>query len=725
MKINVYVIFFTFFAHIHFISAQSDSLKRKRIQLIMAKDDTTKIRLLNELAESMLTSNLTQAQTNLKIAEALLRNKRLPQLQARTLTNLGLYYIMDNRIDSAKNTIQKVLQLAPQLPDATYIIVAINRMGNIYYQRKNYEQAIFYFELLQKKSHLLSPVEKFELFNNLAKVQRDLGNYLAAMNFYVKALEIYDEEALTLESKVISLHEIGALHAFLNDTTKALNYFRRSSILSEEKGSILYKAINQEEIGKILLAKNESSRSLHSLEQAFMFYKDIDYLKGMSSSLYYIGKAYFKKELYHYAQETLLSSLSLARKNLFKHIVCYDLNLLSRLAYLNLNPKEADQYAEEALSIAQSINSKELIKESAYQLLIIKEELGEYEEAVRFAKLHQLYQDSLLNEGDFRKQEALKYNYELQKQEARKRAELALKDVEIKEQYLFITFMIITAVLLALLTLILILGNRLLRSQKVELINQHQAVMKLNNLKDKLFSIISHDLKSPLLSLKELAATYKNHHWTEDQMNEFFTIFFQHFGQTVDLLENLLQWTKSQMSGINISTEKIELNDIIDKEIDVLYPFANRKGIQLEKTISFSIPLYSDQQMLSSVIRNLIHNAIKFCEDGDSIWVNAKAFENHIEVSVVDTGMGMDAKTRANLFKLEKYTTPGTRLELGTGLGLMICKEFIFQLGGNIWAESTLGEGSVFYFTIPIRPSMMPIKSAKTNYMLPKQEQKS
>ncbi len=697
--------------------SQSNEKGKLRIQLIMSKEDTTKIRLLNELAEATLTNNVIQAKIHLDVAQVLLDKHDIPQLKARTLTNLGVYFILENKIDSAKHTIQRVLELAPKLPNSTYVIAAINHMGDVHYQRKEYTQAIYYYELLLSKEHLLDPVQKFELHNNLAKVQRALGNFVEAMNFYLKALKVYNDKSLTLESKVISLHEIGALHAFLDDTVKALDYFRRSLALSYEKGSILYMALNMEEIGKLSLAKGEYNRAMHSLSKALELYSDINYEKGIASTFYKVGLISYHKDDLSDAASKVNASMELAIENDFKNILGSNLNLMANIAYKKAQFEEATNYAKEGLALAQRIQAKDLMKEASHILLISNERLGDLEQAVYYAKLYAAYKDSLVNEGDLRKQEALKFNYELQRQEETKQAELAIKDAEISQQSLIIAFMITIALLLVLLTFLLVRGNRLLRVQKKELVRQHEAVASLNHLKDKLFSIISHDLKSPLLSLRELALIYKHRKWTEQQLNQFFAIFFQQFEQTIDLLENLLNWTKSQMGGMNITPVKFNLTELVDSEIDILYSSATRKGIQLQHSITQPIYLFSDLQMVHSVLRNLLHNAIKFCDKGDEIWVNVKVQEDVVQLFIVDTGVGMDEKTKKNLFKLEKYTTPGTKLETGTGLGLIICKEFITQLGGKIWAESKLGEGSVFCVILPLSTQNVNNKP----FMLPKE----
>ncbi|HCO84971.1 MAG TPA: hypothetical protein DIT95_15780 [Arenibacter sp.] len=171
---------------------------------------------------------------------------------------------------------------------------------------------------------------------------------------------------------------------------------------------------------------------------------------------------------------------------------------------------------------------------------------------------------------------------------------------------------------------------------------------------------------------------------------------------TLVLLENLLDWAKSQSGQISFKNEKIRISSVINEILDLSRSIAQTKGISIKTNAKEEVEVNSDKKILKTVIRNLISNAIKYSRPGDEITISTVEEEDLVKIIISDSGVGMDEKTLENLFSITNNTPlPGTLNEKGSGFGLVLCKEFIEKLGGKIWVESEKGKGSDFIFTIP------------------------
>jgi signal transduction histidine kinase len=228
---------------------------------------------------------------------------------------------------------------------------------------------------------------------------------------------------------------------------------------------------------------------------------------------------------------------------------------------------------------------------------------------------------------------------------------------------------------------------------------------ELNASKDKFFSIIAHDLKNPFntiigfTDLMDEAERANDNSLTHKYSNLINTAAHQ----TYRLLENLLEWANSQRGKLTFLPARLCLAELIKEEIAFIEDMAERKNIMLRNLVGDSVMIFADRNMMRTVIRNLLTNGIKFTEKGGSVTVEAAERIESIEVSVSDTGIGMNEITKSCLFRLDhNLATAGTENERGTGLGLFLCKDFIEKHSGKIWVESEEGKGSTFKFILPV-----------------------
>ena len=282
-----------------------------------------------------------------------------------------------------------------------------------------------------------------------------------------------------------------------------------------------------------------------------------------------------------------------------------------------------------------------------------------------------------------------------------------------KSFYAFLLYVIITMV-----TILFFIKNReqnLLNEKKIleakiqertqEILKQKNMLDVMNSTKDKFFSILAHDLKGPfssLYSLSETLDTNYRHLDEDDRQNGIKKI--RKVGEAIfKLLENLLTWSRLQQGRLEFTPVKFNLSDLIQTNINLNKIIAAEKEITLTANTPKKLMAFGDMEMINTVLRNLINNAIKFSPQGKTIKVAVKKQNEHFEISVKDQGVGISAENRQRLFRIDvKYKTLGTAGETGTGLGLVLCHEFVEKNGGTIWCESRENAGTTFHFTLPM-----------------------
>jgi PAS domain S-box-containing protein len=246
------------------------------------------------------------------------------------------------------------------------------------------------------------------------------------------------------------------------------------------------------------------------------------------------------------------------------------------------------------------------------------------------------------------------------------------------------------------------------RKEAEQILRENEQKLKEKNIaKDKFLSIIAHDLKNPfnsIIGFSDLLLRNLDKDDSQPNNKQYAEIIYSEAKHTLDLLDNLLNWSRSQEGRLQYFPEKVDLRKLIMYTIKLMKYAANQKKIIINYQLDVNLKITADKNMLSTVIRNLVSNAIKFTKEGGKIEVIAIKENKEIKISVSDTGTGIKKKDIDKLFKIEEgFRTKGTKKEGGTGLGLLLCKEFVEKHNGQIWAESIYGKGSTFTFTIPFK----------------------
>lgn len=283
-----------------------------------------------------------------------------------------------------------------------------------------------------------------------------------------------------------------------------------------------------------------------------------------------------------------------------------------------------------------------------------------------------------------------------------------LKEEEIKSQKVWMLFYSGLLVLVVILVFVLLTRNHFSRKAKheLELKNleiQRQAVQltNLNVTKDKIFSIIGHDLRSPVASLKGLMEVIGSGNLSQEQFTEVTRKLKKNLDVVYEDLDNVLQWAQSQLRGIQVHREEIRLCTLTDDILSLFSDAIRIKGIEVVNEIDAGAHVFADRNQLKLIFRNLVANSIKFNEPGGMIRIFTRLRANKIEVSVADSGIGIGMDELHKVFNAEiHFTKLGTNKEKGIGIGLLLTKEFVENNGGSIWVTSELGKGATFTFTL-------------------------
>ena len=238
-----------------------------------------------------------------------------------------------------------------------------------------------------------------------------------------------------------------------------------------------------------------------------------------------------------------------------------------------------------------------------------------------------------------------------------------------------------------------------LETAQAKMIIQRDELAEANDVKSSLFSIISHDLRSPLNSLEATLVFLKNEELTKDEMVYFVNLLNSSLRGSMNLLDNLLTWSLSQMKGIIINLAPVNLNDLVEENIFIYKNIAGQKGVSVQSNLHFPAIVFADEHIVNLVIRNILNNALKFSRNGGNIYFDVKTENKFTVLSVKDEGIGIEKDRLENIFKLGDRTKVrrGTANEKGTGLGLPLCYDLISQCGGKITVESEEEKGTTFF----------------------------
>lgn len=532
----------------------------------------------------------------------------------------------------------------------------------------------------------------------MARVFEKAGNHTKSSDFLIQAVNLNEKEK-DVEIFPFILIETGRANSNRGEIDEALESFELAIDYARDLKQPEREADALFDRGNLFMRKGNFSEALAQQKEALKIRRTLGDLTKEAATLNQIGELYSLLKNEERALANHLAALKIRRAIRDDIGSAETYNNIGRL-YLRTNDvKKAISNLQLALEFGRKTADQDQLKTSYDYLSQSFKTQKEYKKALEY---HEQFAQMLdfskgeENEGDpLEKQSQYIFKNNEVKivslEKDREQKELLI-EAQAKEKRSLLYILILTAIILTLVLFFYLLMRR--TSSKLK---------KLNATKDKLFSIIGHDLKGPLNSLTSFSSLLLNHadKLSKEEIKMLSTDLDKSLKNLMALLENLLEWSRSQTGSIDFKAERFSITAVVNENIDLLKGMANTKKIALHNTALSEVVVNAHRYSINTVARNLLSNAIKFTPEGGSITVEINV-SKMITVSVQDTGVGMPAATVEKLFEVgSKVSTLGTAKEKGTGLGLILCKDFVEKNGGTIHVESTEGAGSKFYFTIP------------------------
>ena len=606
------------------------------------------------------------------------------------------------------------LELAKQLNDPNYITIGLSSLAAYYMNTGDYDTALKLFE------ETLAKARQAGLDDRVARVKFNIGSILTSkgdraigLKYLTEALQFFEaKDNVVIIARI--LNNIAVNYHTWKDYDLALKYYRKTLRIYERNGDILGKVVVLNNIGEIYKDKGQYAMALSYYNQIFdlaetneigIFYKALGWV-GLAETYLKTGDDKLARK---YAEQSLAV---FQKSNMQEGVI--NANLI--LAYVNMNEgnlNEAKGLADQCLVQSKSIGIRELTQKTYLLTSEILQRQQKYSRSLDSYKKYIEITDSLNQEEQ--SHELALHRAELDLSGKENEIELLQKDNEIKDLQLVKqksqsrTLIIAIVFLIVVFLLSLSYGkvrkkaNLLLQEKNDQIIEQHEELIRVNQTKDKFLSIIGHDLRNPIGAFKDVVSQLADfpEMFTEELRVQILDELRAEAESTYFLLDNLLLWAKTQQQSIQFKPEKMKLNLAMKNNVILNSRIAERKGIELEVNIDEDTMVYSDHNMVDLIIRNLMSNAIKFTGKNGKVEISVEPKGDFYEISIKDNGVGITGQDIARLFNSnDQLSTYGTDNEKGSGLGLILCKEFVEINGGTLSVKSAKGKGSTFSFTL-------------------------
>lgn len=547
---------------------------------------------------------------------------------------------------------------------------------------------------------------------------RMLGDYTNTLSYYFQSLALaerikdYDlmgKSCINIALEYVDMHKNEDALAM---TARAKHYFEAVGDSTFINTCLIVR-------GDVWLDRKQPDSAMHYFRQAYRVAENINNAYSIISTNDEIAYALIMKGRYK-------EVLSIYRRAMAYYTHTNDNQRMAMtatdmaLAYCKLKQyHKALEYGFLGLRLASELKALPRLQHVCGVLTDIYKAMGDYRSALYYQSRFIRLSDSLSNEKIQRNTARVEARYEFQKKETIRAAEEAKKDIRnkaiLKEKELEIAFSTLAIVSLSLLAFILYrsraarqktnleltaMNNEITR-QKEEIEQQSYQLLLNNQQKDKLFNIISHDLKSPLYSLNTVLDMIKTQVLSKTELNMMVEELRREFDHSSELVSNLLSWSNSQLNGMIVKPVPLNIGQLATEVLEPFKKQAAEKGIIVHNRLSLFLQGYADKDMMHVVIRNLVSNAIKFCRSGDTIIIEGKAAGASIDICVTDTGMGIEEDVLDKINRKKPVTTYGTAREKGTGIGLLLCREFIEINHGSFSIQSKWGRGCKVCISLP------------------------
>lgn len=606
------------------------------------------------------------------------------------ILSLNLHFsISAQKLSKEEDSIVNALnELRYNLPDSTLSLVEY-KLDKVTNQKSD-----FYTELLFLK----------------AAIQYVQSDYLKSRNSYEALYELSEE----INNKVgiaRALNGRGLIYLGRKLFKEALIEFKKALEVNRKIGHHKSIAANNFNIGICYQGMKNWKDAYDSYHEAYKIALANNFDSYVLMNMNRLGSLFLEKNQLDSAEYYLLKVYK-SKPNQWEK--SYNLSGLTELEIKKGNYKKAIEYGLESFKIAKEIGAKWDASEAALKLSKAFEEINSIQKSLEYHKLHKAYSDSLLNE-----EMNQEINWaELQQAKAENEQLNSQKDLlsSVRDRNQLIIVLLSSLVLFLIILALLYrrhikqkekynqnLGtiNRQLAEKKVQIEKQNKDLKQINNTKNRLFSILSHDLRSPINSVKQLLDVRKS--ISEDDIEKFMERLTHEVSNVNQQINRLLKWANTQMDGFKTNPKNVRIDELVEQNLNSISYIAQEKGIDLKHKVA-KIFVYMDPEQLNIIINNLFNNSIKYTSRGGYIEVNYSQNEKSVFLRIEDNGIGMDENTLASLqgeLEERSFSRKGTDKETGTGLGMLLVKQFLTFNNASMEIKSEEGKGTRFTLTFP------------------------
>lgn len=624
--------------------------------------------------------------------------------------------------DKALTFIELSEQLSQSLNYQKGSAEAIYHKAVIYSSKDDYFNAIDNFNKSKNLFETLNDQLGIAKVNNgIGLIEIKRGNYRKGLESSLAAVSIFESEDLKNDLST-AYNNLANAYYNTNELDKSLEFNFKALEVRETLNDSLDISSTLKNIASLYSIKKDHTKSIEYYDRVFNFLKSNQDPSLQGEILPRIGQEYLNLKKLDEAADYLVRGLRYNRRIQNKSGLLYTLNSISDLNIKSRDYKTAQAQLYEANKLAKETNNqKELLRN--YSLLMRLDSIRDnFKSAFIWQQQYQKLKDSIYN-ADFVTVGRLDNDYELERAKEdfkQKQEEQELINEKRINDLKLITYALIGAMITALTVLLLIYlkrksriqythelekKNAQIQLQNDEILTQSRNLEEINQVKDKLFSIVSHDLKDSITSIKGFLDLLNEESISKEEFEHLIPELSENANNASLLLFNLLNWSKSQMESLEPNPELFDIQSIFQDKVRLVEQKIESKKIILIDDSQRDF-VYADKSMVEIIIQNLLANAVKFSKNGDVITISNSITDGKSLICIEDSGVGISKENLDKIFKSNSFTTIGTKEEKGTGLGLTICKELVELNKGRIWVESKEGVGSKFYVELPKTKSL-------------------
>lgn len=608
-------------------------------------------------------------------------------LRVVTLTELSWNYRNAN-VDKSIQYAKEGIEIAKSKNYEIFLPKLFNYSGVAYRNQGDYAKALQFFIEAAKLAEKLKNQEQLGFsYQSIGDVNNRQGNYNQAEAYVLRAMAVF--RAIDNQRGMAYCYfSLGLIHINQKAFFVAEQQFTKSLNIRIKINDLAGIAACYSQLGNIKQKQNNLDEAIIYINKAHNLFQSLGDIRGVILVKYNLGLTYLQQGKYDLAIEAVQKSLNYANESRSLEFIKQNYKLLADIYAASGNYQKAYEYQNLFFVYGDSLFNQQKNK----QFLELKEKFDHEKNTIQIDALTEknslqrtllislatlllfliIFTIYLFKNTSIQKEAALKSEIQT-RQIQRQNFELTTLNEEMT-----------------------------LRNQVVEQQNQH--LTHLTQVQNKLFSVISHDFRNPLVSLYNSLFIFESNDFSQEEKQIAIEALKAELNQTSNLLDNLLYWTSGQMKNERVNKTNFNFTELITETFALLQPQADKKKVKLTTYQAEPFNIFADKDMIKIVIRNLIHNAIKYSYQNGMIIVNvipAKKLQDHAIIIVRDNGKGISLENQKRLFGLDHYSTSGTNYEKGNGVGLLLCKDFVEKNGGKIWVESESNKGATFCFSIP------------------------